>query len=228
MGNFFKKLFRPSKKDQFNCFSSESYSQEGEDMILKPFFNDIEIRKGFYVDVGALHPFRFSNTACFYKLGWSGINIEPTPSAIDLFTEYRKRDINLNLGVAEESTEMTFYCFDEPALNSFSKDLSEQRASTTNYKIIDKKKIQVKPLRVILDEFIPKGQKIDFLNIDVEGLDLQVLRSNDWEKYRPDFVLCEDILDFESLPASQVYKFLMEREYLLVAKTLRTLIFKTK
>lgn len=226
MKKFFKKIFSDPKRDEFQNFSSQSYSQEGEDMILKPFYSDIEIRKGFYIDVGALHPFRFSNTACFYKYGWNGINIEPTPSAIDLFMEYRTRDINLNFGVAEEDTEMTFYCFDEPALNSFSKELSEKRASTTNYKIIEKKQIQVKPLRAILDEYLPQCQKIDFINIDVEGLDLQVLKSNNWDKYRPDFVLCEDILDFENLSTSQVYKFLYERDYKLIGKTLRTLIFK--
>jgi hypothetical protein len=75
-----------------------SYSQDGEDMVLKVFFYENKRKyEGFYIDVGAHHPFRFSNTAFFYQKGWRGINIEPTPDLIKKFKRYRKRDINLNV-----------------------------------------------------------------------------------------------------------------------------------
>jgi hypothetical protein len=75
--------------------------------------------KGFYIDVGAHHPFRFSNTALFYKKGWQGINIEPDPSLIKNFNKYRTRDINLNFGVANEEKDLNFFIFNEPAFNTF-------------------------------------------------------------------------------------------------------------
>lgn len=224
MKSLFSKLLKPTTKYDF---SNKSYSQDGEDMILRSFYDDIGGKaNGFFVDIGALHPQRFSNTAYFYNLGWKGINIEPTPSAIDLFNTYRTRDINLNIGIAEEASELTFYCFDEPALNSFSKDLSEERANNTRYNIIDKKRIPVYPLKDILDKHLPIGQNIDFMSIDVEGLDFQVLKSNNWDKYKPEIILAEDPINLDNLSSSKVYQFLVNKGYELFAKTSRTLIFK--
>lgn len=77
----------------FDVYAKKSYSQEGEDMVLQRIFDGKT--NGFYVDVGAHHPFRFSNTYFFYRLGWSGINIEPNPEASDLFQSARRKDINL-------------------------------------------------------------------------------------------------------------------------------------
>src|SRR6186713_1276577 len=77
----------------FDKYYSISYSQEGEDLILKRFFS--EKSGGFYVDVGAHHPKRFSNTYMFYKEGWSGINIDAMPGSMKLFNKVRSKDINL-------------------------------------------------------------------------------------------------------------------------------------
>ena len=155
-----KKLLRYPTREIF----TRSYSQEGEDLILKSMFEDRgRGHKGFYVDVGALHPYRLSNTAFFYEKGWSGINIEPTPTAIELFKKHRPRDINLNLGVGNGTAELTFYCFDEPALNSFSKELSEERHNTSKFKITGEVKIPISPLSVILDEHLPKSKGYEIL-----------------------------------------------------------------
>jgi len=82
-----------------------SYSQDGEDMLLRPLLMEsVPDYKGFFVDIGAHHPFRFSNTMHFYELGWHGINVEPTPAAIALFNQYRSNDINLNVGIGAEQT----------------------------------------------------------------------------------------------------------------------------
>jgi hypothetical protein len=91
-----------------------SYSQDGEDRVLQSFFETRNKYKGFYVDIGAHHPYRFSNTAIFYAKGWSGINIEPTPTLIQAFYKYRKRDINLNIGIAEQNGKITFLCLANP------------------------------------------------------------------------------------------------------------------
>jgi len=211
-----------------NYFKSlTSYSQEGEDMVLQSFYEGRKKYKGFYIDVGAHHPYRFSNTLFFYKRGWRGINIEPTPNAVKAFNIFRRRDINLNIGISSKRDKLLFYCFNEPALNGFSKELSEERDSTSaKYKIIKQIEIETLPLADVLDQYLPAEQKIDFLTIDVEGFDLQVLQSNNWQKYKPTFILVEDRIDFNNLADSEVYQYLEKQDYQLVAKTLRTLFFK--
>ena len=89
--------YRYIKLDILNGYAVKSYSQEGEDMVLYRIFE--KQKSGFYVDIGAYHPKRFSNTYFFYKRGWRGINIEPNPEAIKLFKKYRVGDINLEMGV---------------------------------------------------------------------------------------------------------------------------------
>ncbi|HTD98543.1 MAG TPA: FkbM family methyltransferase [Mucilaginibacter sp.] len=209
--------------------SLKSYSQEGEDMVLRSFFEGKKHYKGYYIDVGAHHPYRFSNTLFFYNKGWKGINIEPTPGAIKSFNFFRRRDINLNIGISSKRDKLTFYCFNEPALNGFSKELSEERSRSSKvYKIIEEKEIETYPLAEVLDKHLPQGQKIDFFSIDVEGLDLQVLKSNNWDKYKPAYILVEDKVNFTNLSDSEVYTYLEERGYEMVAKTMRTLFFKLK
>ncbi|MCX2716544.1 hypothetical protein OQH61_02215 [Helicobacter sp. MIT 21-1697] len=79
-------------------FQNKSYAQQGEDLILQEMLNNIQY--GFYVDVGAHHPFRFSNTYLFYQKGWKGINIDAMPNSMKLFSRFRPRDINIECGIA--------------------------------------------------------------------------------------------------------------------------------
>lgn len=211
----------------FATFKNTSYSQEGEDLIIKRIF---EIKHfGFYVDVGAHHPKRFSNTYLFYKQGWRGINIEPRPGSKKLFDKLRNRDINIEAAISETKGDLLYFEFDEPALNSFDQNLSIERANNTKYKIINKIHIKTYKLADILDNYLPTGQKIDFLTIDTEGFDIHVLRSNNWERYRPEIILCEDSeFELSNPEKSEIYKFLIQKHYILLAKTLSTLIFKSK
>jgi FkbM family methyltransferase len=208
---------------------SRSYSQDGEDMILKAIYEQKKGYKGFFVDVGAHHPVRFSNTKYFYKRGWRGINIEPTPSAIQAFRNFRRRDINLNIGIGPTKGELEFYCFNEPALNSFSREVSERiDQDSTKYKIIKRLAIPVLPLSEVFDNHLPAGTKIDFMSIDVEGLDFQVLLSNNWDKYKPDVLLVEENVNVDELQHSPIYNFLKEKGYEFFAKTLRTCVYRLK
>src|SRR5690348_9855363 len=118
------RLLEPARSivSRFRAFArdpntQECYAQEGEDLVLRRFLNDVA--QGFYVDVGAHHPRRFSNTHLFYRAGWSGINLEPNPEAQDLGAKCRPRDINLQMGVDEQSGVLKYHRFDEPALNTF-------------------------------------------------------------------------------------------------------------
>ena len=113
---------------------NRSWSQEGEDMVLRRAFE--KKKTGFYVDVGAHYPMRFSNTNFFYSRGWSGINIDAMPGSMKKFEKYRRRDINLELGVAQEEGVLDYYVFNEPALNTFSVKLVEKlKLQKNNYYI---------------------------------------------------------------------------------------------
>ena len=207
-----------------NGYAMKSYSQEGEDMVLYRIFEKQE--SGFYVDIGAYHPKCFSNTYFFYKRGWRGINIEPNPEAIKLFKKYRVGDINLEMGISEQEGELTYFMFDEPALNSFDKNLTEKRVINTNYQIIAEKKIKVNRLDAILTDYIPKGINIDFMSIDVEGYDRNVLKSNNWELYRPKCLLVESLeSSLSSVFDCPMYRYLTDRDYELFAKTFNSLFY---
>jgi hypothetical protein len=202
-----------------------SWSQEGEDMILHRIFYGK--KNGFYVDIGAHHPKRFSNTYFFYRHGWRGINIDAMPGSMKLFNKWRPKDINLEIGVAEETGILNYYVFNETALNSFSKEVSEQRDLVeSNYYIKEVIQVKVAPLSEILDRYnVPNN--IDFFSIDVEGYDLSVIKSNDWSKYRPTIVLVE-ILDssMHKIEQSDIGRFMSEIGYVVYGKCVHTVLFR--
>ena len=202
----------------------KSYSQEGEDLILLRIFE--KKRTGFYVDVGAHHPFRFSNTYLFYRMGWRGINIDATPGSMKLFNKFRKRDINIEVAIGEKEDILTFYIFNEPALNTFDENLARQRNGKMGYYIIKELLLKVLPLSKILEKYLPEGQEIDFLNVDVEGKDFEVLKSNDWSTYRPKVVLVEILpSSIEEVFKHPIFIFMKENGYSFFAKTFNTCFF---
>lgn len=215
------------KNNYFDGFALKSYSQEGEDMILRRLF---EAKKtGFYVDVGAHHPKRFSNTYFFYKKGWSGINIDAMPNSMNAFNKIRPRDINIEKPIASERKTLTYYAFNEPALNGFSKELSDSRNGLNNYKVEFTKDIETETLEEVLDKNLPQGQIIDFLSIDVEGLDFDVVRSINLKKYRPKVILIEILgSSLSDIQLDPIYNFLSDENYMIYAKAVNSVIFKSK
>jgi FkbM family methyltransferase len=206
--------------------ASFTFSQEGEDRILLDMFGDRGGQPGFYVDVGAHHPRRFSNTYAFYLCNWRGINIDAAPGSMDRFRADRPRDINLELGMGEDEGEAEFFIFDEPALNTFDRERARMLITTTRYRIVEVQTVPIRRLDGILDRYLPEGQAIDFLNVDVEGLDLSVVRSNDWTRYRPRVVLLEDgNADLLTLAATPCCRFMTDVGYRPVARLPRTVIY---
>lgn len=201
-----------------------SYAQEGEDLILLRLFGNTH--RGFYVDVGAHHPYRFSNTCALHLRGWRGINIDANPAAIDGFRKHRPQDINLCVGIAETAGNLTFHRFNEPALDTFDPALAAERSALPNYRLVERSEMKVSRLDEVLAEHLPTGQGIDFLSVDVEGLDLQVLKSNDWVRFRPR-VLSVEARDatIDKLSAEPSCAFARSVGYRPVAKTVNTVIF---
>lgn len=206
-------------------FCKKSYAQEGEDLVVDRLLEGK--KNGFYVEVGAHHPFRFSNTFFFYKRGWSGICIDPLPGTKSLFRKNRPRDIAIELGVSKVRGQLEYLMFNEPALNTFDTSLASARDGVANYRITKKVLIETMPLSEIL-----KGQKIpttgiDLMSVDVEGLDLQVLESNDWEVFRPKVIIAEALsARIEDIASDPIYRFLEKHGYSLYAKTGCSIIFK--
>jgi FkbM family methyltransferase len=205
-------------------YSQTHYSQEGEEIILRRFFNYKS--NGFYVDVGAHHPIRFSNTYLLYKMGWHGINIDATPGSMDSFKKLRKRDINIEAAVLDIQEKLLFYSFNEPALNTF----DEQKALTilhkTNYKLISKKIINTQTLAEILEKHLKPNQEIDFFSIDAEGSDLKILQGNNWTKYKPKVIVVEsENSDISQLKNDEVTLYLCKIGYKPFAKTFKSVFF---
>lgn len=207
-------------------YSLKSYSQEGEDMILRRVFENK--KKGFYIDVGAHHPKRFSNTYFFYKKGWRGINVDAMPGSMASFNKVRPRDINIEQPISDEQQTLTYYAFNEPALNGFSKRLSDSRDDMTNYNVIFTKELETKTLDSVLEAYFPNDIKeIDFLTIDVEGLDFQVLKSINLVKYQPKVILIEILgSSLSNLQDNDITRYLESHKYKMYAKAVNTVIFR--
>lgn len=213
-----------AQKDK-TAYQNNSFSQEGEDMLLQSLM-DVN-KTGYYVDIGAHHPTRLSNTHKLYLAGWHGINIDPTPGVMSAFNEIRKRDINLEVAISNHTQKLVFFLFDEPALNTFDKQKAEAIIKGSNFKIIDQKELETVALKDILNKYVPKGQIIDFMNIDVENFELEVLKSNDWERFKPKLLLIENIqTTLQDVLNSTITTYLTELGYTPIAKGLRSVFYR--
>jgi FkbM family methyltransferase len=227
-----KKLFSliepfVNEKKEYENYINLSFSQEGEDLVLYRLMG--HKTNGFYVDIGAHHPYRFSNTYKFYQLGWRGINIDPLPGSMTLFKDKRPRDINLEIAIVHsEYQQPYYYMFAEPALNTMDERVAKMRELTVpTDKIINTIKVPSYKLADVLDQYLPDQGGIDFFSIDVEGMDFDVIKSNNWDKYQPNFVVLENFnSELHEDLNSEVTVFLVERNYRLVAKTANSLIYK--
>jgi FkbM family methyltransferase len=197
----------------------KSYSQSGEDMILNTIFYNV--KKGFYVDVGANNPTVQSNTHFFYKKKWSGINIDAYPGSMKKFNRLRRRDINLEIPVSDKEERLNFYMFSSSFYNSF----LEESAIKFKDMLVKTKELHTKKLSWIFDNYLNNNQ-IDFLSIDVEGLDFNVLKSNDWIKYRPKVLLIELFADnAKTIESSNIGYFLADKGYSLHCITPTNILF---
>lgn len=204
-----------------HAFHHISFAQEGEDGILARLFENQAT--GLYVDVGAHHPQRFSNTYRLYLRGWRGINLDPLPGSKVLFDRWRPRDINLQAAIGADGGTIAYHRYEESAFNG----LGGGGAKHTS-PLIGIDKIPTRSLASVFDEHLGTGQVIDFLSVDVEGMDEQVLRSNNWARYRPRYVLAEalNMRDVEAVTSTELHRFMRSVDYTLYSKCVNTLFFK--
>ena len=200
-----------------------SFSQGGEDVILANLFS--HKAKGFFVDIGAFHPYRLSNTFLFYRKGWNGINIDAAPGSMEPFNKLRPRDINIEAAISENKEQLTYYFLGKGnPMNTFSKDFLDKLGYKDKIeKVID---ITTQRLDSILEKYA-SGKEINFMSVDVEGLEISVLRSNNWDKFRPNVILLEtfELMNDRNDYDVEVKNFLYGKGYKVVCKTTNGIYF---
>ena len=225
INSFFKYYFYFFKNYKL-IKNSKSFSQEGEDKFLLEYFKDRI--NGFYIDVGAFHPYRINNTYLLYKKGFRGINIDISATSIDFFDIARPDDINLNVGASDKFEKKIFFSKKNLSFhNTLSKSLAESDMQREPFK--KKYSISCKRLDEIIEETKFSNKIIDFLNIDAEGYDYQVLLGLDLKRYNPE-VICIEISPLvnkknEHYKDTRIYEHLLKHGYKLSWKGFNSFIF---
>lgn len=205
-----------------------SYSQSGEDVIINFIFKAIELEHPTYLDLGAHHPHRFSNTQLLYQKGSHGVNVEADPSLFAKFLTDRPLDINLNIGVGVGANgTLPFYIMSEPTLNTFSKEEADRCEKMGTHHITNTLQIQLRDVNEIIAENFD-GNAPDFVTIDVEGLDFEILKSINLQIYRPAVICIETIAfseAFDGIKTEDIGTYLIDCGYFLYADTWINSIF---
>lgn len=217
--NLLKNLYFYIQKLKSKKFIKKSYSGSSQDLLINHFFKNKE--KGLYIDVGCYHPYNGNNTKLLYDKGWSGINIDLDFHTIDFFNFVRKRDENVHAAISDKEDEKDLFFFhNRSAINS----LSQIRKKDA----IEIRKIKTKTLDSIVRNSKFKDNKFNLISIDVEGHELEVLKSFDFKKYAPEMVIVEfleinivDNLEFynqniNAILNSEIYNYMIEKNYCFV------------
>ena len=212
-------MFGLRKKDAAGNFK-KSYSQCGEDLLIQYIFTLRGIAKPSYLDIGANDPFFISNTALFYEKGSRGINIEANPQLAAKFAIARPQDINLNMGISDKEEELNFYIMQDDTLSTFSKTESDFMISKGK-QLKKIKQIPLITIATVLDKYF-KNKFPDFMSIDVEGMDFQILKSIDFTTSAPK-VICVEAADYSPVGAGmrrhEMIDFLVSKGYYEYANT---------
>lgn len=178
-------------KSQQNCVL-KSYTSLLEDIILYKMLFDV--KKGYYIDIGCAHPVIDNVTKLFHDMGWKGINIDAQPELIAEYASVRPDDINLCLGVSDTCGSFPFYKFGW--ISTFDQEIVNN--SLRDFELF---KMECTTLNVILDEYVSPEQQINFLKIDVEHYEKQVLRGLDLTQWRPWTMAIEATIPCSEIPA---------------------------
>lgn len=201
-----------------------SYAQFGEDIVAESIFWYLHITKPLYLDIGAYDPKFLSNTFYFYKRGGSGVCVEPDPARRAAFQRMRPRDLCLSVGVgAEDKDAVPFYVLSEPSLSTFDQASAAGHQETGTAQIRSVIDVPVYSINTLIEKHLPRCP--DFLSVDVEGIDLEVLQAMNFTCYRP-AVICVETIDFHTqAKQTEVIDFLRTQGYRVQADTVINTLF---
>jgi FkbM family methyltransferase len=184
-----------------------SYAQNYEDVVLERCFADVAA--GFYIDVGAWDPFEHSVTHYFYERGWHGINIEPNPEYFERLERDRTRDTNLRVALGEADRESQTFTILKGSGISTLRSLSDDYLENLDGRGYPQEPTEVSTVTLasVCRDHVPEGTEIEFLKIDVEGWETQVLRGHDWDRWRPKVLVIEAVtpVGFDEASGRDVY-----------------------
>ena len=202
-------------------------SQFGEDKKILKLFK--EKTNGTYLDLGCFHPLRQNNTYLLYKLGWKGINIDLNPLTIELFNVARPNDINICVAISKKKGPKDLFFDNElSSLNTINKNHTLFLKRAFNQIKLKKRKIKTNTLNNILKKY--KINEIDFMNIDIEGNELEVLKTINFNKINIK-VICIEIVNYEfyskkiKINKKKIFNILKRNKYNLRFKTFVNYIF---
>ena len=194
-----------------------SYSQDQEDLFINNYFKNID--NGFYLDIGCYHPIKYSNTALLHNRGWQGINIDMNQTSIDLFKILRKKDKNICAAISSSNKEVTqFIDHSYSPVNTIDKNFSQMISKRLQIKPFSERKIYTNTLNEILEKYEIQIKKIDFLNIDVEGHDYEVLKGINFLNIKPK-IICIEIDNHEkNLSKESIQNYLKKFNYKIIKR----------
>ena len=193
----------------------QSFSQQGEDIVIYHLLHDLmKIKTPTYVDIGAADPVEANNTFLLYWTGGHGVLVEPNPMYVERLRRRRPRDIVVQAGVGvTDAKEADYFVIrGRPTLNTFSpEEAARLRASMGNDAVETVLKMPLISVNHLIATSL--GKAPDLLSIDIEGMDLAILQTLDFETYRPAAIIAETIRMGSNDVNTEMLEFLQSKGY---------------
>jgi hypothetical protein len=206
----------------------KSYSQSGEDLIVKYIIDWLCLENISYLDIGAFDPININNTYLFYLHGYKGVNIDGNPISINKFDKVRGRDKNILALVSASTESKTYFEFDVPVLNTIDELFAQKVLQEGIYKLKKETKIETIGINDILNTYFPHKHSLSFLSLDVEGMDFEILNAIDFDNFFPS-IICVETVEFKNKGLgeknTEIMSLLQSKGYYLYADTYINSIF---
>lgn len=208
-------------------WEAESFSQSGEDLIVNFLLGSLSLTDNMtYLDIGAFHPTKINNTYFFYRGNRRGVLVEPNVAMAELLREVRPRDVTLVAGIgvtAEDEAE--YFVMSEPSWNTFSREEAEHIVKMTGGRVTiqEVRKLPLLDINDVMEEHF--GGAPTFVSIDTEGLDLAILQSIDYERYRPKTICAETLICGSRETVPEIPEFMATQGYVVRGQTFVNMIF---
>ena len=216
--SFFYKIYlyyRLIYKEKY-YIKRKTYAQRGEDLFIFNYMKKKKIVNGTYVDLGAFHPIKYSNTCLLFNNGWSGLNIDLNQTAIDYFDIVRPKDNNICCAISNKEEKIKVFI---NSIFSPINTINKKHAKKFNFESKNELSYTVKAKK--FNSICKK--KFDFLDIDIEGSDFMVLKSINLKYFKPKLI-CIEILDINYL--IKIKKYLIKLNYFFIKRKTSSFFFE--